>query len=98
MNLKGLIEILHVANIHKTKIKSLLWDFFDDDDDMVDRVCEYYLSLRATIKIIEEILQSDEAETGQIENIDMLSRLYVSVNLSSRAEERLTERVSILSH
>ena len=38
MNLKGLIEILHVANIHKTKIKSLLWDFFDDDDDMVDRV------------------------------------------------------------
>tara|TARA_R110000824_G_scaffold101711_1_gene241574 strand:+ start:5534 stop:5830 length:297 start_codon:yes stop_codon:yes gene_type:complete len=98
MNLKSLIEILYVANIHKTKIKSLLWDFSDGDDDMVDRVCEYYLSLRSTIIILEEILQSDEAETGHIENIEMLSQLYVSVNSSSRAETRLSERVNILSH
>ena len=98
MDLKSLIEILEIATIHKNKIKSLLWDFYDKDDDVVERICEFYLALRGTIVILEQILQSAEAEDGEVQNVQLLSLLHHNIDISSRAETRLSERVSVITH
>ena len=98
MDLKSLVEILQIASIHKNKIKSLFWDYYDGDDDILERICEFYLALRGTIVILEQILQSAEAEDGEVQNVQLLSLLHHSIDISSKAETRLSERVSVITH
>mgnify|MGYP003119389794 CR=1 FL=1 len=98
MDLKSLVEILQIASIHKNKIKSLFWDYYDGDDDILERICEFYLALRNTIVVLEKIIQSTEAETGTVNNVELLSLLHHSISESSKAEDCLAERISVISH
>jgi len=51
--LKSLVEILQIASIHKNKIKSLFWDYYDGDDDILERTYEEYINSSDTSEDFE---------------------------------------------
>jgi len=98
MDLPRLIAILELATHCKIKARALISDNEHLDDDALDRVCYYYLSLRTTITTIEEILQTiDEDSEGEFDS-ELLATLYLSIQQCSQVEAVLTDRISMVSH
>ena len=102
MDLPDLINILELTTHCKIKARALISDSEHLDDDMLDKVCNYYLSLRTTIDIVEKILSSMDEEmiydADKIKDISLMINLYLSIKQSSKFEDLLTSRISIVSH
>jgi hypothetical protein len=98
MDLVRLIAILELATHCKIKARALISDNKYLEDDTLDRVCYYYLSLRTTITTIEEILETMDEDTLEVEDSQLLVTLYLSIQQCSQVEAVLTDRISMVSH
>tara|TARA_R110000744_G_scaffold277691_3_gene390040 strand:- start:315 stop:623 length:309 start_codon:yes stop_codon:yes gene_type:complete len=102
MDLADLISILELTTHCKIKARAIISDNNNLDDDMLDKACHYYLSLRTTIDIVEKIVSyMDEEvvyEIDELSNITLVTSLYLSIKQSSKLEDLLTSRMSIVSH
>ena len=102
MHLLDLISILELTTHCKIKARALISDSENLDDDILDKACHYYLSLRTTIDIIEKTLLIMDKEVihdvNKIKDIALIASLYLSIKQNSKLEDLLSDRVSMISH
>tara|TARA_R110000851_G_scaffold263079_2_gene415574 strand:+ start:1828 stop:2136 length:309 start_codon:yes stop_codon:yes gene_type:complete len=102
MDLPDLIKILKLATHYKIKARALISDSEYLDDDLLEKACHYYLSLRTITNIIEKILLSMDEEViydaNTIKDTSLIISLYLSIKQNSKFEDLLTSRISIVSH
>ena len=101
MDLSSLLTILQLTNGCKIKARALISDNELLDEDTLERACYYYIALKTTSSIVEEIVNNVDINTGKVEkaeDIDLLASLFLGINKCSEMEELLSEKISMLSH
>ena len=96
MDLSSLLTILQLTNGCKIKARALISDNELLDEDTLERACYYYIALKTTSSIVEEIVNNVDINTG--EDIDLLASLFLGINKCSEMEDLLSEKISMLSH
>jgi len=98
MDLSSLLTMLQLIDGCKMKARALISENEFLDEDTLERACYYYIALKTTASIVEEIVDNVDKNTGKADDIDLLASLFLGIRKCSEMEALLGERVSVLSH
>ncbi len=94
-------EIYQIAVACYMRTRSLFDDHEKFNDDVVEYLCNFFISLKQTTEYLEEVLNNPEYANNfhkMVVDLDILTEIHTLISINSFHEEVLSQYVSTNVH